>query len=76
VKEGLERWANKTYLWLGNKEEISKEQMEDPTWEEYRARAIERNRGGIWVIKKDMLLRIRRRKRGREDIQLVVLEKM
>jgi len=47
AKEGLKRWVDKTYLWVGDKEEICKEQMEDPMLEEYRARAIERNRGGI-----------------------------
>jgi len=32
---------------IGDKEEISKKQIKDPMLEEYRVRAIERNKGGI-----------------------------
>jgi len=39
--------VDKTYLWLGNKEEISKEQMKDSMLKEYRVKTIERNKGGI-----------------------------
>ena len=65
-------WAERTFGWIGSVEEISKEQLEDNTLEEYRARAVERDRSGLWVIEEEVLYRVRRRREEREDVQLVV----
>ena len=72
ARRNMEEWGKRRYEWIGSLEAISMAQLEDESLEECRALAVERNRKGIWMIEEEILFRIRRRKRGREDVQLVV----
>ena len=76
ARRNMEEWADNKYKWLGTEEEMSKAQLEDESLEEYRARAAGRNRKGMWIIEEEVLYRRRKRRRGQEDIQLVVPKPM
>jgi hypothetical protein len=76
ARRNVEEWAEKRYRWIGTAEEISAAQLQDNTLEDVRARAMGRNRKELWVIEEDVLYRRRYRKRGQEDIQLVVPKSM
>ena len=72
----MEEWAEKRYRWIGTAEDISVAQLQDETLEDVRARATGRNKKELWMIEEDVLYRRRVRKRGQEDIQLVVPKPM
>ena len=72
AQKNWNEWQERRFHWIGKKEEFSREQGEDESLEEFRQRAIGENRGGLWVVEEDILYRIRKRRKGKEDLQLVV----
>jgi hypothetical protein len=73
--ESLRKWGEKTYWWIGEPEEISREQQEDESLEQHRKRAVNKDKSGIWMVENEVLYRIRKRggrKEGSKDVQLVV----
>jgi hypothetical protein len=73
--ESMLDWSAKRVWGMKDREEMSKEQLEDETLEETRKKAMGRDKSGIWVIREDILYRVRRRKNRKEEVQLVVPEK-
>jgi hypothetical protein len=72
--ESMLDWSTRRIWGMKDKEQISKEQIEDKTLKETRRKAMGRDKSGIWVIREDVLYRVRRRKNRKEEVQLVVPE--